>query len=75
MDCVAHRNSERPLTVIELIPSGHNGLPRDLEVGETVWQFMGPTYGCCSWEEVAVSLVGTHTFPFHGVPRSSVATP
>lgn len=60
--------------VIERIPEGHNGLPRDVEVGETVWQFMGPKYGCINdWEEVAISLVGTHTYPFHGVPLTSVA--
>lgn len=64
---------ETPLTVVERVAKGHNGLPVDLIPGMVVYRFWGTTYGCCNPAvEIPVSLAGSHEYPFHGVPRSSV---
>jgi hypothetical protein len=60
------------LTVTEAITKGHNGLPFDLNVGDTVYRFKLTTYGACTPWEVAISVKGPRDYPFHGVPRSSV---
>lgn len=61
------------LTVTKPIPAGHNGLPRDLQPGDVVFKFTHATYGAIdSSREVAISLTGSHVYPFHGVPLDSV---
>ena len=60
------------LQVVEHVPAGHNGLPHDLNPGDTVYRFLGNTYGCCSGGEIPISLEGSYVNPFRGVPGNSV---
>ncbi|EHB47655.1 electron transfer flavoprotein alpha and beta-subunit [Mycolicibacterium rhodesiae JS60] len=46
-------------------------LPKDLEVGETVQDFHGATYGCISTSGIAVSFDGAN--PFFEVPRDALS--
>ena len=60
------------LRVTSPIPKGYHSLPVDLDVDDIVFEFKGNTYGCCTDDEIAISLTGPDAYPFHGAPRASV---
>lgn len=52
-------------------PEWHTGEKPDVIVGQAVYQYKGPTYGCISPDEIAVSLAPGEG-PFYGIPKSAL---
>lgn len=52
-------------------PEWHTMEKPDITIGQVVYEFQGPTYGCTSPDEIAVSVTPGEG-PFYGIPAASL---
>lgn len=52
-------------------PDWHTMPKPDVAIGQVVYHWSGPTYGCTSPDEIAVTLAPDEE-PFYGIPRESL---
>jgi hypothetical protein len=67
------RRGPRALRVVTAIHSSAFAVPNgpELPVGQIVYEYKGPLYGCLNYDEIAVTFTPGQT-PFWGIPSNAV---